>query len=68
MIASASKDETVIVWNMEKIKQNLGKTVGVDPSDYIITIIDDHEHVIDCIKFAPEAACKVIMKADYNKG
>lgn len=68
MIASASKDETVIVWNMDKIKQSLGKTVGVDPSDYIITIIDDHEHVIDCIKFAPEAACKVIMKADYNKG
>ena len=23
MIASASKDETVIVWNMEKIKSNL---------------------------------------------
>jgi len=20
-------------------------------------MIDDHEHVIDCIKFAPEAAC-----------
>ena len=33
-----------------------------------MTIVDDHEHVIDCIKFAPEAACKVIMKADYNKG
>ena len=46
----------------------MGKTVGVDPADYIITIIDDHEHVIDCIKFAPETACKVIMKADYNKG
>ena len=67
MIASASKDETVIVWNMDKIKTNLGKLSG-DPSDYIITIIDDHEHVIDCIKFAPEAACKVIIKADYNKG
>lgn len=39
-----------------------------DPADYIITVIDDHEHVIDCIKFAPEAACKTIMKADYNKG
>lgn len=39
-----------------------------DPADFIITVIDDHEHVIDCIKFAPEAACKTIMKADYNKG
>lgn len=39
-----------------------------DPSDFIITVIDDHEHVIDCIKFAPEAACRTIMRADYNKG
>ena len=29
-------------------------------------MIDDHEHVIDCIKFAPEAACKTIQMADYN--
>lgn len=67
MMASASKDETVIIWNMDRIKQNLGKMVG-DPADFIITVIDDHEHVIDCIKFAPEAAFKTIMKADYNKG
>ena len=60
MIASASKDETVIIWNMDKIKQNLNQTIGVDPSDYIITVIDDHEHVIDCIKFAPEQSCKTI--------
>jgi len=40
----------------------------MDTADFIITVIDDHEHVIDCIKFAPEASCKVIMKADYNKG
>tara|TARA_B100000780_G_C20963119_1_gene384472 strand:+ start:133 stop:348 length:216 start_codon:yes stop_codon:yes gene_type:complete len=60
MIASASKDETVIVWNMEKIKQNLNNTIGFDPSDFIISVIDDHEHVIDCIKFAPELACRTI--------
>ena len=41
MMASASKDETVIVWNMDRLKQNFGKMIG-DPSDYIITIIDDH--------------------------
>ena len=67
MMASASKDETVIVWNMDRIKQQFGKMAG-DPADFIITVIDDHEHVIDCIKFAPEAACKTIMKAEYNKG
>ena len=45
---------------MEKIKQNLNNTLGVDPSEYIISVIDDHEHVIDCIRFAPEQACKTI--------
>lgn len=60
MIASASKDETVIIWNMEKIVANLNNTTGVDQQDYIISMIDDHEHVIDCIKFAPELSCKII--------
>lgn len=60
LMASASKDETVIIWNMEKIKQNINKTINVDQTDYIITIIDEHEHVIDCLKFAPEAARKTI--------
>jgi len=45
----------------------MGKMIG-DPADFIITVIDDHEHVIDCIKFAPVDAAKYIMKADYNKG
>ena len=66
MMASASKDETVIIWNMARIKQQLGKMVG-DPADFIIPVIADREHVIDCIKFAPEAAAKTILKADYNK-
>jgi hypothetical protein len=59
-MASASKDETVIIWNMDKIRQNLNNSLGVDQQDFIITMIDDHEHVIDCIKFAPESACKTI--------
>ena len=66
-MASASKDETVIIWNMEKIKQNLNKSLNVNQQDYIVTMIDDHEHVIDAIKFAPEAARKTIQAADYNK-
>lgn len=66
-MASASKDETVIIWHMDRIKINLGKSMGGDFSDFIMTVIDDHEHVIDCIRFAPETACRTIMKADYNK-
>lgn len=60
LMASAAKDETVIIWNMEKIKQNINKTMNVDQTDFIITMIDEHEHVIDCIKFANEAARKTI--------
>jgi hypothetical protein len=59
-MASASKDETVLIWNLEKIMKNLNNTTGIDHEDFIITIIDDHEHVIDCIKFANESACKTI--------
>lgn len=39
----------------------------MDQKDFIITMIDDHEHVIDCIKFAPESACQIIQSADYSK-
>jgi len=66
-MASASKDETVIIWNMDKIRQNLSKSQSIDHQDFIITMIDDHEHVIDCIKFACELACKTIQSADYSK-
>ena len=40
---------------------------NLDHQDYIMTIIDDHEHVIDAISFAPEAACKIIGSSDYSK-
>ena len=56
-LASASKDETVIVWNLSKIIKNLNNTKGIDHEEFINTIIDDHEHVIDCVKFAPSSAC-----------
>lgn len=50
LMASASKDETVIIWNLERIGKNLATNkMNVDPKDFIITMIDDHEHVIDCV-------------------
>ena len=52
-MASASKDETVIVWNLEKIIKNLNNSKGIDHEEFINTVIDDHEHVIDCVRFAP---------------
>ena len=66
LMASCSKDETVIIWNMDKIKQNMQKSL-TDQTEYIVTVIDDHEHVIDAIRFATEAACQTIQSADYSK-
>ena len=45
----------------------MNNSQGIDQKDFIITLIDDHQHVIDCIKFAPETSCKTIQSADYNK-
>jgi len=56
-MASASKDETVIVWNLTRIIKSLNNSKNIDQEEFINTIIDDHEHVIDCVKFAPESAC-----------
>ena len=56
-MASASKDETVIIWNMAKIIKNLNNSKGLEVEEYIVTVIDDHDHVIDCVKFANENAC-----------
>lgn len=53
-MASCGKDETVIVWNQSKIIKNLNNAKSIEEEDFIVTIIDDHEHVIDAVKFAPE--------------
>ena len=31
--------------------------MNIDQQDFIITMIDEHQHVIDCIQFANEKAC-----------
>lgn len=59
-MASSSKDETIIIWNMERIKMQNSK-------DAMISVLNEHEHVIDCVKWAPPEACKIIDQADYNK-
>ena len=60
MLASSSKDETIIIWNLDKIKMNNQK-------DSMISILKEHEHVIDCVKWAPYDACVTIDLADYKK-
>ena len=33
----------------------------------MIAVLKEHEHVIDCVKWAPYDACVSIDLADYNK-
>lgn len=64
MLASASKDESVIVWNLEKVKS--AKDLS-QQNDAIIAVLKEHENQIDCIKFAPAEANLTIDQSDYNR-
>lgn len=59
LIASSSKDQSIMIWSMEKIKT---KT-----SDPVVTVLQGHDNLVDIVVFANFDACKVIDKADYNK-
>lgn len=60
LLASASKDETVIVWSVERIKAG-------HHQDALITVLREHENQIDCICWAPAEANLVIDQSDYNR-
>lgn len=57
MLASASKDEQVIVWSIEKIKS--AKDQG-SQSEAILAVLREHENQIDCVRWAPLEANHVI--------
>jgi hypothetical protein len=40
---------------------------STNQKDIIISALNEHEHSIDCIKWAPAEACRIIDAADYNK-
>lgn len=72
LFASASKDESIVVWNCDQVRER--STVGrsqsfADSSDYaVVQVFSDHEHVIDCIAWAPTEACRTIDNANYTDG
>lgn len=60
-MASCSKDQTVIIWNMANIKSSNAS------KDAIISVLSEHTHQVDCIVWAPSEACSIIDHADYIK-
>jgi WD40 repeat protein len=62
--ATSSKDETIVVWQTE-IVLNKNSLSRADP---IVTILNEHEHVIDCIVWAPLESARTIEYADYSGG
>ncbi len=52
LIASASRDESVIIWSIDKVRQK--------QKEVIVMNLNEHENVVDYVKFAPEAASKII--------
>lgn len=61
LMASCSRDQTILIWNMANIKSKNPQ------KDAIISVLNEHEHVIECVIWAPPEACSIINHADYNK-
>ena len=38
----------------------------MDNDDGIVQVLTDHEHVIDCIVWAPTESCRTIDAANYS--
>ena len=45
-----------------------GRTNNADSDDVIIQVLSDHEHVIDCVEWAPAESARTIENAHYNGG
>ncbi len=60
--ATSSKDQTIVVWTTDTVLQKQGR---VDP---IVAVLNEHEHVIDCIVWAPLESARTIEFADYSGG
>jgi WD40 repeat protein len=65
MFASSSKDESIIVWSLDKVKS--AKDLS-QQADAIVAILKEHENQIDCIKWASQESNVIIDQSDYNRG
>lgn len=67
LFASASKDESIVIWNCDQVRQKStqGRSGHMENDDAIVQVLSDHEHVIDCIVWAPVESCRTIEGANY---
>lgn len=63
LFATASNDGSIIVWNTEQVLGSKANSAGC-----IVVTLDDHEHQIDCIAWAPLEAARTIDKSEYCGG
>lgn len=57
-----------MVWNCEQVKQKgtQGRNARFDTNDEgIVNVLSEHEHVIDCIAWAPIDSARTIMTSTY---
>ena len=52
LMASGGMDQNVILWTTKK-----------EEKDGLLAILNEHEHAVDCVRFAPIAACRTIQSA-----
>lgn len=56
LFATASNDESILVWSTEQVLQSKSQVVAT---------LDEHEHQIDCIAWAPLEAARTIEHSEY---
>ena len=76
LFASASKDESIVIWNCDLVKKQATvlssaaarggqSSADVLKDDPIVQVLNEHEHVIDCIAWANSEAAKTIDMSEY---
>lgn len=63
MFATSSKDESIVIWQTDTVLAQ-----GRSTSDPVLCVLKEHEHVIDCIAWAPLECARTIELAEYSGG
>lgn len=56
LFATASNDESILVWSTEQVLQSKSQ---------VLATLDEHEHQIDAIAWAPLEAARTIEHSEY---